>query len=87
MLFDNAVQDTGIIQAISQAPQTISSRAMVEKQQKLVDGGLKDPAVESLSSFIGLPPRRWFTSTSITFANGGKADTGRPSFRPTLGLT
>ena len=48
------VQDTGIIQAISQAPQTISFSAMSEKQQALADVLLKDPAVESLSSFIGI---------------------------------
>ncbi len=48
------VQDTGIIQAISQAPQTISFGAMSEKQQALADVVLKDPAVESLSSFIGI---------------------------------
>src|SRR3954469_25894918 len=48
------VQDTGIIQAISQAPQTISFSAMTEKQQALADVVLKDPAVESLSSFIGI---------------------------------
>jgi multidrug efflux pump len=48
------VQDTGVIQAISQAPQTISFSAMAEKQQALADVVLKDPAVESLSSFIGI---------------------------------
>jgi multidrug efflux pump len=48
------VQDTGIIQAISQAPQTISFSGMTEKQQALADAVLKDPAVESLSSFIGI---------------------------------
>jgi multidrug efflux pump len=48
------IQDTGVIQAISQAPQTISFSAMAEKQQALADVVLKDPAVESLSSFIGI---------------------------------
>jgi multidrug efflux pump len=48
------VQDTGVIQGISQAPQTISFTAMAEKQQALADVVLKDPAVESLSSFIGI---------------------------------
>src|ERR1700674_1834645 len=47
------VQDTGVIQGISQAPQTISSKGMAEKQQELADVILADPAVESLSSFIG----------------------------------
>jgi multidrug efflux pump len=47
------VQDTGVIQGISQAPQTISFAAMSEKQQQLASIILKDPAVQSLSSFIG----------------------------------
>ena len=47
------VQDTGVIQGISQASQSISSRAMAEKQQELAKVILADPAVESLSSFIG----------------------------------
>ena len=47
------VQDTGVIQGISQAPPTISSQAMAEKQQELAKVVLEDPAVESLSSFIG----------------------------------
>jgi multidrug efflux pump len=46
-------QDTGEIQGISQAPATISFAAMEEKQQQLAAIILKDPAVESLSSFIG----------------------------------
>jgi multidrug efflux pump len=47
------VQDTGIIQGISQAPPTIGPDAMSEKQQELANVILADPAVESLSSFIG----------------------------------
>jgi multidrug efflux pump len=47
------VQDTGIIQGISQAPPTIGPKAMAQKQQELADVILADPAVESLSSFIG----------------------------------
>ncbi|MGA2205717.1 MAG: efflux RND transporter permease subunit [Terracidiphilus sp.] len=47
------VQDTGVIQGISQASQSISFAAMSEKQQELAKIILKDPAVESLSSFIG----------------------------------
>jgi multidrug efflux pump len=46
-------QDTGVIQGISQAPETISFPAMAEKQQQLASVILQDPAVESLSSFIG----------------------------------
>ena len=47
------VQDTGVIQGITQAPQTIGSKSMEEKQQELAKVILEDPAVESLSSFIG----------------------------------
>jgi len=48
------VQDTGVIQGISEAPQTTSFSAMAEKQQALAEVILGDPAVESLSSFIGV---------------------------------
>jgi multidrug efflux pump len=48
------VQDTGIIQGISQAPQSISFTAMAERQRELGRLILKDPAVENLSSFIGV---------------------------------
>ncbi len=47
------VQDTGVIQGISQAPQIIGSKGMAEKQKELAKVILNDPAVESLSSFIG----------------------------------
>src|SRR5208282_2108939 len=48
------VQDTGIIQGISEAGQSISFPAMAEKQQQITHLILQDPAVESLSSFIGI---------------------------------
>jgi multidrug efflux pump len=48
------VQDTGIIQGFSQAPETISFTAMSDRQQALARVILKDPAVENLSSFIGV---------------------------------
>jgi len=48
------VQDTGVIQAVSEAPQSISFGAMAERQQKLADIILRDPAVDSLSSYIGV---------------------------------
>ncbi len=48
------VQDTGVIQGISEAPQSISFRAMSERQQSLARVILDDPAVESLSSYIGV---------------------------------
>jgi multidrug efflux pump len=48
------VQDTGVILGISQAPETISFIAMGNKQQELTKVILRDPAVESLTSFIGV---------------------------------
>jgi multidrug efflux pump len=48
------VQDTGVIQGISDAAQNISFPAMAERQRALAQIILKDPAVESLSSFIGV---------------------------------
>ncbi len=48
------VQDTGVILGISEASQTVSFAAMKERQQALARVILKDPAVASLSSFIGI---------------------------------
>jgi multidrug efflux pump len=48
------VQDTGVIQGISEAPQSISFPAMAERQQALAKVILQDPDVASLSSFIGV---------------------------------
>jgi len=48
------VQDTGVILGVSEAPQSISFAAMSDRQQALGRQILKDPAVESLSSFIGI---------------------------------
>ena len=48
------VQDTGVIMGVSEAEQTVSFPAMAERQQALAKVILRDPAVESLSSFIGI---------------------------------
>ena len=48
------VQDTGVIQGISEAPQSTSFAAMSERQQALSRVILQDPAVQSLSSYIGV---------------------------------
>ncbi|HTQ62940.1 MAG TPA: efflux RND transporter permease subunit [Candidatus Solibacter sp.] len=48
------VQDTGLIMGISEAAQNVSFASMTRHQQALADVILKDPAVESLSSFIGI---------------------------------
>ena len=48
------VQDTGEIAAISEGPQSISFAGMAELQQQLADRILGDPAVEGVTSFIGV---------------------------------
>ena len=48
------VQDTGTIQGISVAAQTVSFEAMADHQRALADAILKDPDVDSLTSFIGV---------------------------------
>ena len=48
------VQDTGMIQGISEAPQSISYEAMAKLQNQLAEAILTDPDVDSLSSFIGV---------------------------------
>ena len=47
------VQDTGVIQGITQAPPAIGGKAMAQKQQELTKVVLQDPAVASVSSFVG----------------------------------
>jgi multidrug efflux pump len=58
------VQDTGLIQGISQAPQSVSYAAMADKQQALAKIILQDPDVENLSSFIGVD------GTNVTLNSG-----------------
>jgi multidrug efflux pump len=58
------LQDTGVIQGISEAPQSISFPAMAARQQALAGVILKDPAVASLSSFIGVD------GTNVTLNSG-----------------
>jgi multidrug efflux pump len=48
------VQDTGVIEGITQASQSTSYAAMAVHQQQLADAILKDPDVVSLSSYIGI---------------------------------
>ncbi len=48
------VQDTGVILGISEAPQSVSFAAMAERQQALARVIVQEPAVESMSSFIGI---------------------------------
>ncbi len=58
------VQDTGVIQGVSEAQQSVSFAAMAERQQALAKVVLRDPAVESLSSFIGVD------GTNVTLNSG-----------------
>ncbi|MDR3672890.1 MAG: efflux RND transporter permease subunit, partial [Holophaga sp.] len=48
------IQDTGLVQAITQAPEATSFDAMTTRQRALAQIVLQDPAVQSLSSFIGV---------------------------------
>jgi multidrug efflux pump len=58
------IQDTGEIQGVSEADQTVSFPAMAQRQQELAKVILQDPAVQSLSSFIGAD------GTNTTLNNG-----------------
>jgi multidrug efflux pump len=48
------VQDTGVIMGLSEAPENVSFAALSERQQELARAILRNPEVESLSSFIGV---------------------------------
>jgi len=48
------LQDNGIIQGTLQAPQSVSWRNMAQRQQQVASIIMKDPAVESLTSFVGV---------------------------------
>ena len=48
------VEDTGVIQGVTEADQSVSFQAMSQRQQAMANALLEDPDVESLSSFIGI---------------------------------
>jgi multidrug efflux pump len=58
------IQDTGVIQGVTESTQTVSFDQMSARQQALARVILQDPAVESLSSFIGID------GTNLTLNNG-----------------
>jgi len=58
------IQDTGVIQAVAVGPQAVSFAEMTALQQRAAAIVLKDPAVESLSSFVGVD------QTNTTLNNG-----------------
>jgi multidrug efflux pump len=57
-------QDTGLIQGVSEAPQSISFAAMSDRSRRLAQAILEDPAVASVSTFIGVD------GTNITLNSG-----------------
>src|SRR6266850_1353232 len=75
------VQDTGVIQGISEAPGAISFTAMAERQQALADVILRDMAVESMSSFIGVD------GTNTTLNSGRMLINLKPLAERKLGAT
>ncbi|WP_338513140.1 MdtB/MuxB family multidrug efflux RND transporter permease subunit [Erwinia aphidicola] len=48
------LQDNGIIQGTVQAPQSVSYSNMAQRQQEVASIIMKDPAVQSLTSFVGV---------------------------------
>ncbi len=65
-------QDTGVILGISDAPQAVSFPAMATRQRALGDVILNDPAVATLSSFIGID------GTNVTLNSGRMLITLKP---------
>jgi multidrug efflux pump len=66
------IQDTGVILGISEAPQSVSFPAMGQRQQALARAILADPAVENISSFIGID------GTNVTLNSGRMLITLKP---------
>ena len=75
------VQDTGVIQAVTQAPDNVSFQAMIDRQQELARIILKDPAVESLSSFVGID------GTNVTLNSGRILINLKPLEQRQVGVT
>jgi multidrug efflux pump len=66
------VQDTGVILGISEAPQTVSFPAMAARQRAVAQAILRDPAVDAISSFIGID------GTNVTLNSGRMLITLKP---------
>jgi multidrug efflux pump len=71
------VQDTGAILGISEADETVSFDAMAARQQALAQVILRDPAVESLSSFIGVDGTNSTLNSGRILINLKPLDQGR----------
>ncbi len=63
------IQDTGVIQGVSESTQSVSFQEMAAEQQALAQVILKDPAVESLSSFIGIDGTNTTMNSGRIFIN------------------
>jgi multidrug efflux pump len=74
------IQDTGVILGISEAPQSVSFPAMAQRQQALARAILSDPAVETLSSFIGID------GTNVTLNSGRMLITLKPLAERRVGV-
>ncbi|GGY12126.1 MdtB/MuxB family multidrug efflux RND transporter permease subunit [Paludibacterium paludis] len=72
------LQDTGAIQVITEAPQSVSFAAMAERQQALADVLLRDPAVDGLSSFIGVDGANATLNSGRMLITLKPLDSGRP---------
>ena len=62
-------QDTGVLQGVTQAPPSVSFKAMAERQTALAEALLGDPGVESLSSFIGVDAQNATLNTGRVLIN------------------
>ncbi|KPC49893.1 MdtB/MuxB family multidrug efflux RND transporter permease subunit [Amantichitinum ursilacus] len=73
------VQDTGVIQAISDASQSVSFGAMADRQQQLAAVILQDPDVDSVSSYIGVDGTNATLNSGRMLINLKPHDSGRAS--------
>jgi len=69
------VQDTGLIQAVTEAPQSVSFEAMGQRQRAMAEAILEDPDVESLSSFIGVDGTNATLNSGRMLIFGGVSNT------------
>ncbi|HEY7652332.1 MAG TPA: multidrug efflux RND transporter permease subunit [Methylomirabilota bacterium] len=74
------IQDTGVILGISEAPQSVSFPSMAQRQQALARAIMSDPAVDTLSSFIGID------SANVTLNSGRLLITLKPLAERRVGV-
>jgi multidrug efflux pump len=73
------VQDTGLIQAVTEAPQSASFAAMARRQQALGQAILQDPDVESLTSYVGIDGTNATLNSGRMLISLHQGARGRPS--------